>query len=127
MQGRDHEVTRDRSLHRNLRRLLVTDLTDHDDVGVLTQDGTQGACKGQVSSGVDLDLVDPVDIGLHRILNRDDVDLFLIQCGERRIEGRRLTASGRTRHEEDAVRIRNDVIKLLDFLRPHAKLILRTV
>jgi hypothetical protein len=35
----EHEVARKRRVDRDLDRLLVADLTDHDDVGVLAEEG----------------------------------------------------------------------------------------
>ena len=45
VQRREHEVTGERGLDRDDRRLLVADLTDEDDVGVGTQDRSQRAAR----------------------------------------------------------------------------------
>lgn len=105
MQGTYHQVSGDGRLYGDAGGLLVTDLTDHDDIRVLTQDGTQCRCESQVCLGVDLYLVDTVNIGLDRILNGDDVHVFFIQFAQCGIQGGGLTTSGRSGYQDDTVRI----------------------
>ena len=57
------------------RRLLVADLADQDDVGVLPQHRAQHAREGEALLLVDLDLVDALQLVLDRVLDGDDVDL----------------------------------------------------
>lgn len=45
----------------------VADLTDHDDIGVLAQKCSERIGKVQLYFGVDVDLIDALDIDLHRI------------------------------------------------------------
>ena len=53
MQGGEHDVTGQRGLDRDLRGLEVTDLTDQDLVGVLTQDRAQTVGEGRsISSSI---------------------------------------------------------------------------
>ena len=61
VQRREHEVTGERGLDRDVDGLGVADLTDQDDVGVLTQDRPQRAGEGQPALRVDLHLVDAVE------------------------------------------------------------------
>ena len=44
---REHEVTRERRVDRDLDRLLVADLADHDDVRILAQEGAERAREGE--------------------------------------------------------------------------------
>ena len=112
MQGTYHQVSGDGCLYGNAGGLLVSDLTDHDDIRVLSQDGTQCRCEGQVCLGVDLYLVDTVNIGLDRILDGDDVHVFFIQFVQCSIQGGGLTTSGRSGYQDDTVRIFQDIVKL---------------
>ena len=63
--------------------------------------------------GVDLDLVDPGEPVLDRVLDGDDVDLRPADLGERRAERGRLARSGRAGHEEGARRPADDRRQLL--------------
>ena len=69
-------------LHRDLHRLGVADLTDHDHVRILPQDGPQQGRKGQPDLGFDLDLVDAPQLVFDRIFDRDDVAGDGVQAGE---------------------------------------------
>ena len=62
----------------NLRRLRVTDFSDHDDIRVLTEDGTQAIGEGQPRLDVDLNLIDPCQLVFDWVFNGDDVDLRLV-------------------------------------------------
>ena len=78
MQRGYHKVTCDGCLYSDGCRLLITDFSDHNDVRILSQDGTQCRCKGQIRFIVDLHLVDSVNICFHRIFYGDDVYIFFI-------------------------------------------------
>ena len=93
MQRRQHQVTRLRRLDRDLGRFEVTNLTHHDDVGILTQEGFQRAGKGQAHLGVDVDLVDARQVDFRRVLGRRDVAVFRIEDVESGVERDRLTTS----------------------------------
>ena len=80
VQGREHEVTGERRLDRDLRRLVVADLTDEDDVGVRPQDRPQRGGEVQARLVVDLHLVDAREPVLDRVLDGDDVDLGLVDA-----------------------------------------------
>src|SRR6185437_10858659 len=56
--GREHEVAGEGGVDGDLRRLLVTDLADHDHVRILPEEGAQRAGEGEPDPGVDVDLVD---------------------------------------------------------------------
>ena len=56
MEGREDEMTCKRSLHRDLRRLLVARLTDENDVRVLPKKGAKDAGKIESDIFVRLDL-----------------------------------------------------------------------
>lgn len=56
VQGRQQEMSRQRGLDHNRRGLAVTDLADHDDVGVGTQDRAESTGKRELGTAVDLQL-----------------------------------------------------------------------
>ena len=58
MQRREHHVAGERGLDRDLRGLEVTNLTDHDDVRVLAQEGAERGREVQADLVVHLHLVD---------------------------------------------------------------------
>ena len=105
-----------RGLDRDLRSLGIAHFADHDDVWVLSDDGPQRIGEGQPDLRFDLHLVDPLNVVLNRILDRDDHSLGLIQVSQRRVKGGRFAAAGRSGHQQDAVRRGQDVAHGL-FLR----------
>ena len=56
MEGRKKHMTSKRSLHGNARRLGIANLTDQDNVGILTEEGTQGRREGQPDFPIHLHL-----------------------------------------------------------------------
>ena len=117
VQGRQHQVPRERGLHRNLRRLTIAHFTDHDDVRVLPQDGTQCVGKGQVDLGMHLNLVDTFELVFHRIFDGDDFLTGRIQLGQRRIQGGGLAGTGRSGHKQDAVGLGQQGVEALQRIR----------
>ena len=121
MQRTHHEVTRDGRLHRDGRRFPVADLADHDNVGVLTQNGTQGVAKGQVRLGIHLHLIHAVHVRLHGVLHRDDVHhvaVKLVQCGVKRGG---FTGAGRSGDQHDPVGMAQDLVEFFQFRPRQAK------
>ena len=103
VQRREDEVAGERRLDRDLRRLAVADLADHDDVGVGAHHRAQAVGERQAGARVDLDLGDALDLELDRVLDRDDVLLGGVEHPERRVERRRLARAGRAGDEHRAV------------------------
>jgi hypothetical protein len=64
----------------------VTDFTDHDDVGVLPQNGAQGLGKGQVDLGVHLRLPHTCQFVLDGVFHRHDVAGTGVKPLQRRIQ-----------------------------------------
>ena len=103
------EVTGERGLHRDARGLDVTDLADEDRVGVLAEDRTQPGGERHARRLVDLDLVDRREDVLDRVLDRHDVDVVVVDLGERRVQRGRLPGAGRARADHHAVRRADEV------------------
>ena len=70
--GQDH-VAGEGGFDGDDRSLFVADLSDQDDVGIGAEDRLQGRGKGQAGFDVELDLVDPFELQLDRVLDGDDV------------------------------------------------------
>ena len=79
-----------RRLDRDLGRLRVANLADHDHVRVLAHDVAQAAREGEADLGLDGDLVDALELILDRILDRDDLLVRAVDPVERGVERRRL-------------------------------------
>ena len=80
VQGGEYHVSGEGGLDGDAGGLQVAHLADHDDVGVLTDDGAQGAGKGHADGGFDLNLVDARELVLHRVLDRDDLGRLGIEA-----------------------------------------------
>ena len=73
VERREHQVTGERRLDRDLRGLEVADLAHQHHVRVLAQHRAQRAGEGEADLVVDLDLADAGQLDLHRVVDRDDV------------------------------------------------------
>ena len=100
MQGGKDCVPGERGFERDLRRLEVADLADHQHVGVAAQDRAQARGERQSGALVHLQLVDVGQPVLDWILDRDHVDLGPEDVAERGVDRRRLAAAGRAGDEE---------------------------
>ena len=63
----------ERGLNCDLRGFQVANFADHDDIGVVPQDGAQQTREIQPDLRLYLDLRDPGKLILNRIFDRDDV------------------------------------------------------
>ena len=90
VEGGQHHVTGQSGLDRDRRSLLVPDLTDQHDVRVGSQDGPERGGEIEAGLEVQLDLVDPLERQLDRVLDGDDVLLGRVERGQRRVERGRL-------------------------------------
>ncbi|MNR99701.1 hypothetical protein D3C72_309410 [compost metagenome] len=80
--GRDDHVARQCGLDGDSRRFGVADFADHDDVGVLTQDGAQTSGEGQAYLGAHAYLNHAGQVQFDRVLDRDDLALAVVQVGQ---------------------------------------------
>ena len=112
MQRAYYQVTGNRRFNGNISSLLVTDLTDHDDVRILTQDRTKCRCKGKSRLRVGLYLIDPGKVCLYRVLYGDNINALCIQFAKCRIQCRRFTTTGWSCYKDNTVRVRQDFIEL---------------
>ena len=93
VEGRQDEVTGKRRLHGDPGRVDVSDLADEDDVGVLAKNRSQPVCEGDSRLLICLDLVDRGKDVFDRVFDGHDVAVWLVDLGQRRIQGRGLATS----------------------------------
>ena len=87
---RQYEMSGQTGLHGDLRGFQVSDLADHDDIGVLAEDGPESSCERHFDLGIDLSLADPVDEVFDRVLYRHDIAAVVVDPVERGVKGRGL-------------------------------------
>src|SRR5690606_41084791 len=80
---------------------LFRSLADHDDVRVLPQERAERAGEGEPDLRLHVDLVDPGDLVLHRILGREDVDVRAVDAVQAGVQRRRLAASRSEEHTSE--------------------------
>ena len=95
----------------NLCSLRISNFSHHDDIGRLTEEGSQGPGKGETNFFIHLNLIDPFHVVLDGILYSEDVDIRGIETGEGRIEGSGLSTSRGSCHQEDSVGIFQSCVK----------------
>ena len=78
MKSGEYKVPGQRGLDGYLRCLLVPDLSDHDYIGVVAQNRTQGSRKCQADFALHLNLVDTLKLILHGVLRGDDFSLLAV-------------------------------------------------
>ena len=77
MQGRKNQVTCLCSLDRNICSFKVPDLTHHDYIRILAQEGSQRLRKTQADPVVYVDLIDAFEVNFGWVLSRGNIDI----CG----------------------------------------------
>ena len=100
----------------------IPDLPDHDDVGILPQNGTQTVGEGELDPGVHLDLTDPRKLVLHGVFYRDDVLVRRIYPRQGGVEGCCLTAPCRSGDQGDAVTGDSHLLYSAQVVVPHSDL-----
>ena len=98
MEGREDEMSGHGSLHGNFRCLDISDLADHDNVRILAQKGFERCSKGHAHLGIDIDLIDALEVELDRILCCQDFDVLGVERIKRRIEGDGFAGPGGASH-----------------------------
>ena len=89
--------------NRDVGRLAIADLADHDHVGVLTNDVTQAGGKGQADLGIHVNLIDTVHLVLDGILDGDDLLVGEVDALQGRVERGGLAGTGGSGDEKNAV------------------------
>ena len=73
MQRAQHQVARNGSLKSDFRRFRVANFAHQNHVGILTQNGSQAARKGQARFDIHLDLVDSGQLVFDRIFDGHNI------------------------------------------------------
>ncbi len=92
-----------RGLDSDIGRLQIADLTNHDDVRILPQEGAQRHGEAETGALVDVDLVDARQIDFGRVLGRGDVDAGFVEEVQEGVERDGLSRTGRASHQYHAV------------------------
>ena len=104
MQGRKHLVSGHGAAESHPRRILVADLADQDDIGVLAEDRSHAVGEIEAHGVVDRSLADLHHRILDRILEGHDIDPFGVQVTEQGVQGRGLAAARRAGDEDQTLR-----------------------
>src|SRR4051812_19875303 len=116
VERREHQVARQSGLDADFRRFEVSDLADHDDVGVLAEEAAEGGGEVEADVLVHLHLVDAGEVEFDRIFGGGDVVARLVQLGERRVERSGLAGTGGAGDEHHAVGPVDGVLERLERL-----------
>ena len=103
VQSGKHEVTGLRGLDRDLGRFEVPYLADHQHIRILSQECAQYGGERQPDTFIDVDLVDTINIDLHRILDAGDIALGGVEEVDGGVERDGLTAAGGPGNQDHAV------------------------
>src|SRR5438477_781220 len=118
-----HLVTSQRRFYRDVGGFVVTNFTDHHDVGVLTQDRSQRGSEIETDVTAYRDLIDARELVLNRIFDRHDVVFGAVQLVQHRIERRRFTGTGRAGDKNHSVRRIHRLLEFRKRIRVHAHLV----
>src|SRR5207249_10027255 len=102
--GAEDQVSCERRAYGNVGGLEVTNLADHDDIGVLTHDMAQPRGECQTNLRIDVNLIDPVHLIFNRIFDRDDLPIGNIDALQGTVQSGAFTAARRTRDQKYTVR-----------------------
>ena len=104
MQCRENEVTGERGLNGNLRRLKVACLAYHNTIRVLAQERSQGSRKGQTDGFVHRQLHDAFQIVFDGLLRSNQLRIDCVDLAQAGVKSRCFSGTGRSGCDEDAVR-----------------------
>src|SRR5712691_4236137 len=116
--GGENEVPRERGLHGDVGRLRVAYLANHDLVGIVPQDGAQPPRESEPLFLVDRDLQDARELVFHRVLDRDDLVLAVVDLRDGGVQRGGLAAAGGPGDQQHPVGLvrqapqRPDVVRL---------------
>src|SRR5713226_5512078 len=102
---------------------MVADLSHHDGVRVLAQDVLQHLGETQSDRFADRVLVDVVQLVFHRVLDRDDVLLYVVQIIEGRVQRGGLAAAGGAADQDQSIAVAEQFLEQLQIGLPHAELL----
>ncbi len=104
MERREYQVTGERSVDGERRRLIVSDFSDHDNVRVLAHQSAQAIGEGQADFRPHLGLVDTRHLIFNRVFNGGNIHARCVENIKHGIEGSGLAGTGRASGENHAGR-----------------------
>src|SRR5882724_2269068 len=101
----------------------VADFTDHDNVRVLAEDGTESIGERKADFLFDGNLVDARHLELNGVFHRDDVVHRVVEFVERGVKSGGLAGAGGAGDEDQAVRRIDSLLELLERVGIEAELV----
>ena len=123
MQSGKHHMPSHRGADGNFGRLEVSNLSHHDDVGILTQNSAQPVGEGQIDFRLHVDLRHTRKPIFHRLFDGDNSADHRVDRGQKRIQGRRFSRTRGTRHHDNPVRQNQKRLSNTQLLRCHVETI----
>ena len=105
----------DGGLNGSFSSVAVTNLTNHHDVRIKTENRAEAVGKGTAISRINWDLRNSRDAVLDWVLKCDDFAISSIKCVNHGVESSGLTGTSRTNHKNETARVRNYFIDLGKF------------
>ena len=96
-------MTRQSGLNGETSSFRVTNLTDHHDIGVLTENGAKTGSESETGIGIDLNLINTIHLVLNWVFHGDNIDFFGFDFLDEGIKSGGLTGTGRTGSQNHAV------------------------
>jgi hypothetical protein len=118
VQGGEHLVAGERRFHGDVSGFVVSNFTDHHDIRILTENGTERVGEAQADVCFHRYLIDARELVLDRVFDRDDVVFRIVQLLEHRIKRRRFTGTGRAGDEDHPMRRIDRFLKMSTCTRP---------
>ena len=106
---RQHEVSCQRSLDRDLCSFAIANFADHHDIWILPQYRTQSGGKRKAHLCIDLRLTDPVHCIFYRVFDCKDVTAAIVEQSQTPIERRCLSTTRRAGDENNSIWLRKGV------------------
>lgn len=103
MEGAENKVPGQGGTDRDIGGFAVTDFPDHDNVGILAEDGAECFGKGEADFGVHLGLVDAGDFVFNGILDGDNTALGFVDEPNVGGQGSGFTGTSGAGDKDDAV------------------------
>ena len=111
-----------RRIDRDIGGFTVADLADQDHIRVLPHDVAQPGSEREPDLRIHLHLAQAGKLVFDRVFDRDDLAFAVVQLLHHAVKRGGLAGTGRTDHEEDAVRNRNQLLELSEQRFIHAEL-----
>ena len=117
MHRRENQVARQRSLNRNLSGFKVANLTNQDDVRILSKEGPQQLGERQFLVRIDLALDETINVVFNGILSRQNFGLGVIEFIEAGVQRGGLARTSRPGDDHNAIGAFDQVTNRLKVIR----------